>query len=125
MHFQDSIYFKDHYRNFTFESRCEDFSELTDEDIKITVINNSGSIVGYCVSSIKKGIGEIDSVYIDAEYRNEGYGKKLIEISLNWLKESNCRKIMVAVANGNEKAFGFYMKMGFYPRLTYLHFKNN
>lgn len=123
IHFNDSIYFKNHYQNFTFERRCENFIELTDKDIKITVINDSDNIVGYCISTIKKGIGEIDSVYIDTEYRKRGYGKKLIEISVTWLKQNECRKIMVTVADGHEKVFDFYMKMGFYPRLTYLQLK--
>ncbi|AKL95821.1 hypothetical protein CACET_c23750 [Clostridium aceticum] len=43
--------------------------------------------------------------------------------SIDWLKGESCKKIFVAVADGHESLFDFYMKQGFYPRLTYLELK--
>lgn len=123
MHYQDSIYFKDHFQTFTFEKRCNDFSNINDENIQINVLIDSEKVVGYCIATIKKAVGEIESIYVDDEYRKEGFGKKLIEESTDWLKENKCKKIMVAVAHGHENVFDFYMKMAFYPRVSYLQLK--
>ncbi len=122
VHLQDSIYFKEHYKEFTFEKRFADFEKIDDKNIKIKIIKDSEIIVGYCIATKKETAGEIDSIYIDEEYRKEGYGKKLIDESIHWLKKK-CQKIMVAVANGQENVFDFYKQCGFYPRLTYLQLK--
>jgi diamine N-acetyltransferase len=123
LHLQDSIYFKEHYQKFTFEKRFKNFDTIDDKDMKISIIKNSDKIVGYCIATKKETAGEIDSIYIDDAYRKAGYGKKLIDESINWLKRKKCKKIMVAVANGHENVFDFYKKSGFYPRLTYLQLK--
>ena len=123
IHYQDSVYFKDHFKTFTFEKRCNDFSDINDEEIKINVLIDSEKVVGYCIATIKKAVGEIESIYVDDEYRKKGFGKKLIEESTNWLKKNKCKKIMVAVAHGHDSVFNFYMKLGFYPRVSYLQLK--
>ena len=79
IHYQDSVYFKDHFKTFTFEKRCNDFSDINDEEIKINVLIDSEKVVGYCIATIKKAVGEIESIYVDDEYRKKGFGKKLIE----------------------------------------------
>jgi len=123
IHYQDSTYFKDYHKNLTFEKRCQDLTETDYNHIKISILQDSEQIVGYCISIIKKNIGEIESLYIDDNYRKYGYGRKLIEIALDWFRENNCRKITVAVVHGHEAVFDFYKKIGFYPRLTYLQMK--
>ena len=123
MHYQDSIYFKDHFQTFTFEKRCNDFADLNDEEIKINVLMDSEKVVGYCIATIKKAVGEIESIYVDDEYRKNGFGKKLIKENTDWLKKNKCKKIMVAVAYGHDSVFNFYMKLGFYPRVSYLQLK--
>ncbi len=125
IHLHDSHYFKDHYKKFTFEKRSEKFIRLADQNILIQVVENKELvIIGYCVSSIHHGIGEIDSIYIEKEYRKYGIGGKLIEAGINWLKERECEKITLAVAEGHEEVFEFYKKYGFYPRKTVLELKD-
>jgi GNAT superfamily N-acetyltransferase len=126
MHLKDSHYFKDHYKKFTFEERCKKFDEIEDNNIRIELIIDANEvIVGYCISTIDKSMGEIDSLFfIEENYRKYGYGSQLVENSINWLKSRNCNKIMVAVAEGHESVFGFYQKFGFYPRMTYLQMKD-
>ena len=123
MHLEDSHFFKDLYKTFDFEKRCQKFDELLDKNIRIEIIEDDTAIVGYCISTIEKGSGEIDSLYIEKNYRKYGYGGQLVENSISWLKANNCNKIMVAVAEGHESVFGFYEKYGFYPRMTYLQMK--
>ncbi len=124
MHLKDSQYFKDFYKCFTFEKRCEKFFKIKDDCLFIELIEDKEIPVGYCISTINKEVGEIDSIYIDEKYRKFGFGKLLIKNSIKWLKENNCSKIFVAVAEGHESVFGFYRKYDFYPRMTYLQLKD-
>lgn len=124
LHLHDSIYFKEHYKTNTFENRCKKFLEMEKKDIRIEIVkDNKAVIIGYCISTVEKEKGEIESLFIEEEFRKNRLGNKLIENAIEWLKEKRCNKILVSVADGHEGVFDFYMKNGFYPRLTYLELK--
>lgn len=120
IHKQQSRYFKEHYKNFTFEDRFSKFFKYESNNIKIDVIKDKEKYVGYCISTIKDNYGELDSLFVASKYRKYGYGQKLGERSISWLKNNNCQKIVVSVAEGNESVLDFYKKLGFYPRMTKL-----
>ncbi len=123
MHLTDSNYFKEQYKEFTFDKRCEKFIEMEDNKILIELVIDNEIPVGYCISTIDKGVGEIDSLFVEEIYRKFGFGRQLILNSIKWLKRNHCIKIFVTVAEGHESVFGFYQRFGFYPRMTYLQLK--
>ena len=121
IHHRKSVHFKDFYAAFTFEKRTAKFKDLPEEKIFIEVVEHDRKPVGYCISTIDdKQIGEIDSLYIEEEYRKKGLGEKLTLNSIAWFRAQGCGRIVVAVSSGHESVFPFYEKHGFYPRLTYL-----
>ena len=124
IHLHDSLYFKEHFQNNTFEKRFHDIKEITPENLHLEVIKDTGQIIGYCVSSVQNGTGEIESLFIEEKYRKCGFGKRLVQNALEWFTAKNCQKFIVGVAGGHEKVFGFYQKMGFFPRTTVLELKN-
>lgn len=120
--------FKKHFKNTTFEARNKNLLEkLKDGKLRIDLATDTdtGKQVGYCVSTIADGKGEIDSLYVEEAYRHAGIGYKLIKKGLAWLEKMQAKDIIIAVADGNEEAFGFYAKSGFYPRVTILKRKTN
>jgi ribosomal protein S18 acetylase RimI-like enzyme len=123
IHLHDAHHFQDHFRNFTFAARCNKFQDMDDAHMRIEVALDRDTAVGYCISTIEKGMGEIDSLFIEEKFRKYGLGGQLVENGVKWLKNNNCAKIMVSVAEGHESVFGFYQKHGFYPRMTYLQLK--
>ncbi|PKM50970.1 MAG: N-acetyltransferase [Firmicutes bacterium HGW-Firmicutes-7] len=124
LHLQDSKYFKEHFRTFTFEKRCEKFRRMEGRSIKIeVVVNEILGIIGYCITTIGQEAGEVESLFVEEEFRKDGLGNMLVGSAIQWLKGNNCNKILVGIAEGHEEVFGFYMKNGFYPRLTYLELK--
>jgi GNAT superfamily N-acetyltransferase len=125
MHYNDSRFFKEHFRNFTFEQRIEKYSHLDAENIRIEIVKQEDIPAGYCISSIEGGTGEIDSIFIDETLRKLGYGTILVNNSIKWLKVKACTKILVSVAEGHESVFEFYQKFGFSPRLTYLQLNDS
>ena len=120
IHRNDSNNFKDYYNNNSFEKRCEKFINIPDNNIKIEIIEDNEIPIGYCISTIEKNVGEIDSLFIEQQYRKFGYGHQLVASSIKWIKKNNCKRIIVAVADGHESVFEFYKKFGLYPKLTYL-----
>jgi diamine N-acetyltransferase len=126
VHLADTVFFKDHYKSFTFEKRSARWRIMTDEDILILVAESEEKkLIGYCISTqdqLKQG--EIDSLYVTPEFRGKGVGKILTERSLEWLQSNRCNPIRLAISYGHESVISFYQKIGFYPRMTILEYKN-
>ncbi|MHC1683556.1 MAG: GNAT family N-acetyltransferase [Clostridiaceae bacterium] len=119
--------FKSHHTNMTFQDRKEKFYNLLDKcELRVELAKDSekDKFIGYCISSFEENIvGEIESIFVMKEYRGNGIGEKFMKNALNYMDKVNCVKRKIAVAEGNENAFGFYSKFGFYPRLTILEQK--
>lgn len=122
-HGEDSRYFKEHFASFTFEKRCEKFSRLADDALRIEIVRDGEVPVGYCIATMDRGAGEIDSLFVEEEYRKHGLGGRLVENGLQWMQDRGCRRIMAGVAEGHEAVFPFYQRFGFYPRMTCLQWK--
>ncbi len=121
LHLEGSADFKEHFRRQTFERRIEKFQALPDDRLFVETAVDSGVIIGYVAATVSgDGTGEVDSIYIDGRYRARGVGSQLLERALAWLAVKGCPQVHVGVAGGNEQAFGFYRRFGFYPRMTIL-----
>lgn len=124
IHYNDSVNFKNYFESFTFDQRIKAFESIEDKYIRIEIVQIKDEIIGYCISTITNEIGDIQSLFIDSEYRSHGFGEKLVNNALSWFRSADCNRYQVTVAEGHESVFGFYKKMGFYPRKTVLEYKN-
>ena len=108
------------YPGRTWETRKKEFlGEAADLRIDLAKDTDTGELVGYCVSSITSDkLGEIDSIFVESDYRRSGIGDHLITNALNWMKELSVTRILVQVMVGNEEVHPFYKKYGFLPRTT-------
>jgi len=127
IHLADSVYFKEHYTHFSFEDRIENLLKLPEKNLHLLIAETEDfSPIGYCISTIdtnKKG--EIDSLFVKAEFRKQGIGRVFVVKSMEWLHDNNANPIRLTVSYGHESVLGFYQRMGFYPRLTVLELKND
>lgn len=123
IHYSDSLYWKDDFLRQTFEKRIGAFEKIEENEIKISIITDNVDIFGYCISTIKDSVGEIESIYLDEIIRNNKYGQALINKHLEWFKSRGCEKINVSVSHGHDSVLGFYNKMGFYERRIELRYK--
>lgn len=122
-HENTSEYFKESYRLINFDDRIKAFEAFNKEQMKITVVKNNDKYIGYCISTIIDGKGELQSLHVDEVNRGSGIGKKLVSDHIKWMKEKNCREIGVNVSQENESTIGFYKRLGFYPNTLYMQMK--
>lgn len=112
-----TTFFKERFENLNFEVRKAYLSgKAKDGKLIIDTVNiNHGKIIAYCISSIdNKNDGEIDSIFIDENYRRMKIGEELMQRALKWFDDENVTTRRIIVAEGNEEAFEFYQKFGFY-----------
>jgi len=116
--------FKSLYDKYVFEGRKKQLIEKSkDGDIIVNLAtdNNTGKLVGYCVSTVsEKNEGELDSIYIEEAYRKKHIGDKFMKTAIPWMDSHGVTRKIISVAAGNEEAFGFYRRYGFYPRVSIL-----
>jgi ribosomal protein S18 acetylase RimI-like enzyme len=60
-----------------------------------------------------EGFGEVYSIYFLPEYMGKGYGKTLMQLSVDGLKEMGFTKMFLWVLEDNKSARHFYEKFGF------------
>jgi ribosomal protein S18 acetylase RimI-like enzyme len=101
----------------TFAERKEDILAHAAGGLCVVLArDNEGTLIGYCVNTINdRHVGEIDSLFILAEYRGQGLGEILVANSVRWLNEEGVSRIFLEVSAGNEQVFDFYAKFGFFP----------
>ena len=120
-----SPHFKEYYKTLTFESRKRFILQrATGGAIRVDLAFEDCRLAGDCVSSIDKLLtGEIDSIFVNTNYRRQGIGRALIEKALIWLDEEDVKKKIISVTVGNEQVYAFYQRFGFLPRRILLEQK--
>ena len=85
--------------------------------VELVKTAEDSDFVGYCVSTIDNALtGEIDSLYIDRDYRRHGIGKELVKRALCWMDEHHVLEKRVCVLAANKTAVDLYRKFGFAVR---------
>jgi ribosomal protein S18 acetylase RimI-like enzyme len=123
-HLDLSPCFKRDYVEMNFKNRKAYWLKKTvgaDLRVDIAVDSTTGQNVGYCLSSIDESkTGEIESLSVAFDYRCFGIGDSLMRTVLAWMNEKRTVAKIVEVAAGNERAFSFYNRYGFFTRKTVL-----
>lgn len=117
IHFNKSVHFKSKYEKFTFDRRMEPIHKKAQNGIiKIDMLLDSdiGKYIGYCLSSIEDNLGEIESIFIENQYRKLKLGDKLIRSALNWFELNSVTNIQINVVYANDEAVPFYERYGFH-----------
>lgn len=117
IHFNKSVYFKSKYEKFKFEKRMESINRISENGtVKLDVIldNDTMEYVGYCLSLIEDNIGEIESIFIEKQYRGYKLGDKLMINALNWFESNSITNVQINVVYANDEVIPFYERYGFY-----------
>jgi ribosomal protein S18 acetylase RimI-like enzyme len=126
-HHERASHFRFHYEQMTFDDRKKYFEMITSTGtLRLDLARDpvTDRLVGYCVSSVSSEKNrEIESIFVEPDYRSHHIGSDLISRALAWMDACGVRRKRVSVDDGNEEAWKFYRKFGFYPRITILEQK--
>ncbi len=119
LHSEVSPYFKKRFLQMSWEKRKSKLLKKSGE-ILLEYVLDSGEnrIIGYCITIIDKEdktAGEIESIFIEENYRKTGIGRKLIGNALEWLTTKGANVQKVVVAAGNESVMDYYRQFDFFP----------
>ena len=95
-----SPHFKDCYKAVTFEDRKQAILQKADGgELKVDVALNAQEVpVGYCVSTLNLSkTGEIESIFIDENFRHLGVGDTLMREALSWMDSKGAISKVVEV----------------------------
>lgn len=119
-HQQKSRHFQEWFATRTFDQRVADLREKAAEGrmrIDLALASQGEDVIGYCVSTIDRhGAGEVDSLLVDPAWRGNGIALRLMQMPVDWLRDSNASPIRLVVAEGNEDVISFYRRFDFHPR---------
>ncbi|MDQ1914365.1 GNAT family N-acetyltransferase [Paenibacillus sp. GD4] len=105
--------------NKQFEERVGQLEEKAKNgkiQILIAVDDQSGTYIGYSISTIsKENEGELDSLFLLEQYRSQGIGDMLMNKSMGWFDENGVNNIRILVSYLNGDAVKFYKKFKFEP----------
>ncbi|WP_069649108.1 GNAT family N-acetyltransferase [Caloranaerobacter ferrireducens] len=123
-HKNNSKHFSKKFSKFSFEVRKKGLIDKAKKGLmKIEIARDieKNKNIGYCISTINdRNIGEIESLYIEPDYRKQGIGNKFMKNALDWMKLNKVKSICIGVSVGNEEVLSFYEKYGFLPRTIIL-----
>lgn len=122
-HESKSTHFANKFKNFKFYTRRKKFEDTNTTKLKVDLVQDvfNNTYIGYCITTINsENIGEIESLFLEKNYRGIGIGDKLMEKALSWLRKNNINKKIIGVIAGNEGALKFYEKHGFYKKVMLL-----
>lgn len=132
LHRQVSTHFSEHFPEIDFSKRKKHLLTNASGDflrIEIARRSESSEIIGYCISSIRDSIsgkmGEIESLYLEPEFRQLGIGGQFMSNALEWMNTLNVQRKILGVGVGNESTFGFYARYNFFPRTVILEQRRN
>jgi len=109
----------------SFDNRRAQLLTKASEGLLVVLASSGGADIGYCVSSIDQGVGEVDSIYVAAAARRQGIGQMMMSPTMAWFKEKQATSIIVGVFDGNDAAESFYNRYGFRRRSVRLQVVND
>lgn len=89
------------------------------DDILVITTKVEDELVGYLIVSVHKcdmTIGEVESLYVLDDYRNEDIGSEMMNEAMNWLNYKGVAIQRISVGVENEQVVEFYQKLGFTPK---------
>jgi len=126
-HEEISTYFSEDFRanNFT-ERKTKLLKKYAAGWLRVDLAQCRDLTIGYLISAVSTNkVGEIESIFVDPEFRGQAIGDELMRRALQWLDQQQVHTKLIAVAVGNQRAYSFYARFGFYPRVVMLKQKDS
>ena len=107
------IYPDDIIDNFDYDfHNKKDYFRITSDDFLVYFITEENEKIGYLILEKKRPLLYVQSLYLLEGFRGKGIGRKAFEMIRGFCKENGYKRFYLGCHPQNEKALGFYEKMG-------------
>ncbi|EIJ42808.1 uncharacterized protein, 4-oxalocrotonate tautomerase [Beggiatoa alba B18LD] len=121
LHLAESETFAPYYATLTFPTRQQALlNKAKQGQLLVQLAKYANQYIGYCVSTVTAGIGEIDSIFIEQTYRHLKVGETFLKQASDWMNNLKVETKRVTVYAGNESVLAFYAKYGFHKKYLIL-----
>ncbi|NLI73842.1 MAG: GNAT family N-acetyltransferase [Euryarchaeota archaeon] len=111
-----STYFSHYIQNATWDAKKDTFIKKAAEgSLRVDLATLNEENMGFCVSSIVDGIGEVEALFVEECSRGHGVGKTLLQRAIEWMKINGTRVMNVVTVYGDDDIMNFYAKQGYRP----------
>ena len=93
---------------------------LDDKRIRCFMAFDGDTPVSTCLITIipnlvrkQRPFAVLENVVTDKDYRQQGYGKSVVEKAVDYAREKNCYKVLLMSNASRKEAHHFYEKIGF------------
>lgn len=85
--------------NETFDEMYVDFTNSMNAENEVIFVYEYKNVEAFCTVSLRNDYvegctasptGYLEGIYVNAEYRNKGVGKKLVDAAVEWSKSKGC-----------------------------------
>ena len=99
--------------NFDYPMHNEkDFLRITSDEYIVYFITEENEKIGYLILQKKRPLLYVQSLYLLEDFRGKGIGRTAFGMIRSFCKENGYDKFYLGCHPQNEKALGFYEKMG-------------
>jgi [ribosomal protein S18]-alanine N-acetyltransferase len=77
------------------------------------VLERDGLVAGYAILSVAAGEAHVLNLCVDPDYRNLGYGDRLLDELLLRARQAGVKEVFLEVRPSNVNALSLYRKKGF------------
>lgn len=94
----------------------QEIHKRIDHTKQVFLVKDFEHLIGYAYAEAEPafGNGSVEFIAVDPAYRGQGYGKKLLEITLQWLFSfKEIKHIELCVSTDKQAAIGLYRSTGF------------
>jgi ribosomal protein S18 acetylase RimI-like enzyme len=107
------------------ERKCGDIRKLVQAEpqgVFVAVIGDN--VVGYIIvaSSAEKSLGRITDIVVDAQIRNQGLGRRLINHAIAYIKEQGLAFAKIETLDNNVVGQALYPQFGFKEIARQIHY---
>ncbi len=102
------------FKDYLNEESINKFKEAIlnlNRDHSVWVAEYKTKTIGVCRVIKRKDFNQLQAIYVLPEYQNQGIGKKLWDVTLDFFNDY--KDIVVHVVTYNKQAISFYQKLGF------------
>ena len=111
-----SAHFHDYFHEKSWdERRTELLNKASRGPFHVDVAMFGGQEMGFCISSVIDGAGEVESLFVEETSRGRRVGEMLLRRSVDWMRSNGARTMAVFTVYGNDDVLRFYAKHGFRP----------